>query len=268
MSIEPVTASEGWGVLHLFFHLRRELLEDPQVAALDFAQRVDAFERAGDHQVVCASVLGTKADLALVVIGPDLARLDEFQVALGASALGAGLIPAASYVSLTESSEYTPTEADESARLVDEDGLTAGSDAHTEALAAWNERMAAYREHRLHPNLPAKRVIGFYPMSKRRSGDDNWYSLDIETRRALMAGHARVGRTYRGRVLQLITGSTGLDDWEWGVTLLADDPAAIKDIVYEMRFDEVSARYGEFGPFLTGLVCTPGEWARHQGLTV
>ena len=97
-------------------------------------------------------------------------------------------------------------------------------------------------------------MICFYPMSKRRGGDDNWYALDFEERKALMAGHARVGRTYAGRVLQLITGSTGLDDWEWGVTLLADDPAALKEIVYEMRFDEVSARYAEFGPFFTGLV--------------
>ena len=86
-------------------------------------------------------------------------------------------------------------------------------------------------------------------MSKRRSGNDNWYSLDFETRRTLMAGHARVGRTYAGRILQLITGSTGLDEQEWGVTLLAKDTAEIKAIVYEMRFDEVSARYADFGDF-------------------
>jgi chlorite dismutase len=103
-------------------------------------------------------------------------------------------------------------------------------------------------------------------MSKRRSGDDNWYSLPFDTRKALMAGHARVGRGYAGRVLQLITGSTGIDDWEWGVTLLADDPAALKDIVYEMRFDEVSARFAEFGPFVTGLVLDPVEALRRVGL--
>jgi chlorite dismutase len=103
-------------------------------------------------------------------------------------------------------------------------------------------------------------------MSKRRSGDDNWYALDFDARKALMAGHARVGRTFAGRVVQLITGSTGLDDWEWGVTLFADDPGALKDIVYEMRFDEVSARYAEFGPFVTGLVLDPAEALRRVGL--
>jgi chlorite dismutase len=90
-------------------------------------------------------------------------------------------------------------------------------------------------------------------MSKRRSGEDNWYSLSYEARRELMAGHARVGRTYSGRILQLITGSTGLDEYEWGVTLLAKDTIDIKSIVYEMRFDEVSARYAEFGDFFIGM---------------
>ena len=92
-------------------------------------------------------------------------------------------------------------------------------------------------------------MIAFYPMSKRREGDDNWYELPFEERLELMEGHGRIGRTYAGRVLQLITGATGLSDWEWGVTLLADDPKVFKDIVYEMRFDTVSSRYGEFGPF-------------------
>ena len=96
-------------------------------------------------------------------------------------------------------------------------------------------------------------------MSKRRGQGANWYELPFDERKQLMAGHARVGRTYAGRVLQLITGSTGIDDWEWGVTLLADDPVALKEIVYEMRFDPVSARYAEFGPFFTGLVAEPAD---------
>ena len=103
-------------------------------------------------------------------------------------------------------------------------------------------------------------------MSKRRAADANWYELPFDERKELMAGHARVGRTYAGRVLQLITGSTGIDDWEWGVTLLADDPAALKEIVYEMRFDPVSARYAEFGPFFTGLVLDPADACARVGL--
>jgi peroxiredoxin len=123
----------------------------------------------------------------------------------------------------------------------------------------WRDRITHYREQRIHPKLPAKAAMCFYPMSKRRTADDNWYGLDFDARKQLMSGHARVGRSYAGRVLQLITGSTGLDDWEWGVTLLADDVVALKEIVYEMRFDEVSARYAEFGPFFTGLIGSPAD---------
>ena len=101
--------------------------------------------------------------------------------------------------------------------------------------------------------LPDWPVICFYPMSKRRSGNHNWYALTFEQRRKLMAGHARVGRTYSGKVLQLITGSTGLDEYEWGVTLLARDTFDIKSIVYDMRYDEISARYAEFGDFFIGI---------------
>jgi len=174
------------------------------------------------------------------------------------------LLPEYSYVSLTEQSEYAQTEDDERERLAREEGLT--GDAAEEKLAVWRERIEHYRENRIHPRLPLKKTICFYPMSKRRTGDDNWYALDFDVRKQLMMGHARVGRGYAGRVLQLITGSTGLDDWEWGVTLLADDPGALKEIVYEMRFDEVSARYAEFGPFVTGLVFEPDEALRRVGL--
>jgi chlorite dismutase len=270
VTAEPVIPSEGWGVLHLFFHLRRDVLADPhfgaEQAGSDLLRRLQAFDAADDYQVLAFSVLGQKADIGLMLLGPDLARLDAFSAELSASPFGQALVPAGSYVSLTESSEYTSTEADESSRLVEEEGLEEGSEAHREALEAFTSRMGAYLEHRLHPKLPARRVIGFYPMSKRRAGEDNWYALDFEARKALMAGHARVGRSYRGRILQLITGSTGLDDWEWGVTLLADDPVALKDIVYEMRFDAVSARYAEFGPFVTGLVLEPEVLLRQQGV--
>ena len=163
--------------------------------------------------------------------------------------------------SRSPSSRSTPqTEDDERARLAREEGLTDAADVEPR-LAVWRDRIAHYREQRIHPQLPPKAAMCFYPMSKRRTADDNWYALDFDARKQLMGGHARVGRTYAGRVLQLITGSTGLDDWEWGVTLLADDIVALKEIVYEMRFDEVSARYAEFGPFLTGLIARPGRRA-------
>ena len=106
----------------------------------------------------------------------------------------------------------------------------------------------------------------FYPMNKRREGGDNWYLLDFTTRKKLMGGHARVGRKYAGRVSQLITGSAGVDDWEWGVTLIAHQVDAIKEIVYEMRFDEVSARYAEFGPFYLNLRLQPTALWEHLRL--
>jgi chlorite dismutase len=257
--VDAVTPSTGWGVLHLYYRVDRERAEREPGAGKQLAEAVAALESDG-HQVLCFAVLGLKADLGFMVLGPDLTRLLRFQQEVAT----APLVPTYSYVSLTEASEYTSTEDDERARLAAEDGVT--GDAAEERIAVWRDRMAHYREHRLHPRLPAKRLLCFYPMSKRRDPEANWFELSFEDRKELMGGHARVGRSYAGRILQLITGSTGIDDWEWGVTLLTDDPVALKDIVYEMRFDPVSARYAEFGPFLTGLVAPVDEVCAQVGL--
>ncbi|MGH8988149.1 MAG: chlorite dismutase family protein [Acidimicrobiales bacterium] len=211
----PVEPATGLGVLHLFCRAG---------GALDVAAVLDAETeavKAGD-QVVAASILGHKADVALMVLGPDLWRLRRFQSATQA----AGLEVASSYVSLTEVSEYA-------AGLPDE-----------------------LKQARLYPQLPpeGKPAFCFYPMSKRRGDAHNWYALDYEERLALMIGHGRIGRTYHGRVLQLITGSTGLDDFEWGVTLFAATPSDLKECVYQMRFDVASAHYADFGPFYAGMV--------------
>lgn len=267
MPPEPVIPSVGRGVLHLFFHVRRDATEGAAGAARDFAARIDGFDQRDGCQVLTFSVLGQKADFGLMALGPDLAALDRFCIDLAAAPLGQVLVPAASYLSLTEISEYASTEEDEAKRLIEREGMDPTSEAYAAALAAFRERMETYARNKLTPQLPSRRVISFYPMSKRRDPGGNWYTLDFAERKSLMAGHATVGRRYRGRVLQLITGSVGLDDWEWGVTLLADDPAALKQIVYEMRFDEVSAQYAEFGPFVTGLVMPPTELMHHLQLT-
>ena len=245
--MEPVTPSVGWGVLHLYYRVDRTRAEREPGGAKRIVDAVESLERDA-HQVLVQAVLGHKADVAVMALGPDLARLHAFQQEL----LLAPLEPVYSYVSLTELSEYTSTEDDERGRLEREEALS--GDALEERLATWRERMAHYQEQRLHPQLPAKRLLCFYPMAKRRTVGANWYELPFDERKRIMGGHARVGRTYAGRILQLITGSTGLDDWEWGVTLLADDPVAIKEIVNEMRFDEASATYAEFGPFYVGMV--------------
>lgn len=260
------TPSQGWGVLHLFFHVRRELLEGAQGAARDFATRIAAFDDRPDYQARVCSVVGQKADIGILAVGPDFAALDGFAIELAGSPLGQVLVPAASYVSITEVSEYTPTEEQERRRLMSEEGLGADDPALTERLAAFTERIATHSEQRLHPTLPRTAVIGFYPMSKRRGETDNWYRLGFPERRDLMAQHGAVGRGFRGRVTQLVTTSVGLDDWEWGVTLFADDPKAIRDVVYEMRFDEASARYAEFGPFVIGLAAEPREVLGHLHL--
>ena len=208
---------------------------------------VSAFEAEG-YQAAFFAVLGHKADLGVMVLGPDLVRIQEFE-----SALNAGpLVPVWSYVSLTELSEYTSTLEDERTRLQREEGLQVSE--LEERLSVWQERMQHYSENRLYPCVPRSGVVSFYPMSKSRDPGANWYELSFEERKSLMGGHARIGRNYAGRVLQLITGSTGLDDWEWGVSLFVDDPVVLKEIVSEMRFDPVSARYGQFGPFFIGVL--------------
>jgi chlorite dismutase len=188
-----------------------------------------------------------------MMITPDLHTGDAFAKRLG-QALGPEILtPEFAYLSVTESSEYTTSETEYALTLEKEEQLAPATPAFEEKMTAFRERMAKYGKDRLYPNLPDWPVLCFYPMSKRRAYEQNWYELDFARRRELMAGHARVGRKYAGRVRQLITGSTGLDDMEWGVTLFAHSTSPIKEIVYEMRFDEVSARYADFGSFFIGL---------------
>jgi len=258
--VEPLEPSIGWGVLHLFFTVDRARAAGDRGACRRVLDAVRALE-ADDHQALCFSVLGHKADIGVMALGPDLTRLHAFQQQLATTT---PLTLVDSFVSFTELSEYSTSEEEERARLATEEDIN--GPAAEARLAAWRDRMEHYREQRLHPRLPLKRAICFYPMSKRRVAGANWYALPFEARKQLMAGHARVGRGYAGRVLQLITGATGIDDWEWGVTLLADDPVALKDIVYEMRFDPVSADYADFGSFVTGLVLEPAQALGRVGL--
>ena len=212
---EPLAPAAGLGVLHLFCHVT------PDVDRAAVEEAAAEATKAG-AQVVTAAMLGHKADLGLMAVAQDLWDLRRFQTAV----CRAGLRAAASYVSLTEISEYATGVPDE------------------------------LKQARLYPQLPpeGKPAFCFYPMSKRRGDAHNWYTLEFEERTALMAGHGKVGRLFRGRVLQLVTGSTGLDDWEWGVTLFGVRPEDLKECVYQMRFDEASAHYGEFGPFFSGMV--------------
>jgi chlorite dismutase len=225
---EPLKPNVGWGVLHLFCKPTPSTDGQAVVAA------VKAAEGAGD-QVVPVAVLGHKADLAFMVLGDELWRQRRFQTDLQA----AGLEVVDSYVSLTEVSEYAQGMPDEMKRP------------------------------RLEPQLPpeGKAAWCFYPMSKKRVGEQNWFTEPYERRKELMLEHGTSGRKFAGRVLQVITGSTGLDDFEWGVTLFAVHPDDLKEVVYTMRFDEASAVYAEFGPFYAGLVTGVEDLVTELGLT-
>jgi chlorite dismutase len=257
--VTPLVPREGWHVMHLFYqidHVQWSILSDEEKrsAKTRLTELVQEIRATKDSHLLTYAIATPKADLGFMLLTPDLQVASAYEKQLTLSLGPEILSPVYSYLSQTERSEYTTSAEQYAAEtLVGEKGLAAGSPEYDQALKEFNDRMDHYLQHRLYPVLPDWPVICFYPMSKRRSGNDNWYSLSYDARRELMAGHARVGRTYSGRILQLITGSTGLDEFEWGVTLLAKDTIDIKSIVYEMRFDEVSARYAEFGDFYIGM---------------
>lgn len=251
----PVLPTEGLHVLHLFYHVDHSqwaLMSDEEriEAKTEFSRLVQEIRSQENTQLLTFAMVGPKSDLGLMLLTPDLQQACAFEKRLGI-VMGPDILqPAYSYLSMTERSEYTTTTEQHRATLTAQ-GL--GGDALETALGEFATRMEHYARHRLYPVLPDWPVMCFYNMSKKREGADNWYSLSYERRRELMAGHAETGKSYKGRILQLITGSTGLDDAEWGVTLLGHTTSDVKSIVYEMRFDEVSARYGIFGEFHIGL---------------
>lgn len=249
---------EGCHVVHVFYQVEYsqwEVLDRKEkiAAKTSFAELVQEIRSTPDTQLLLFSVVTPKADLGFMLLTPDLHVADSFSKRLGL-ALGPGMLsPVFSWLSMTEKSEYATSEEEYSNSLEKVEGLVVGSPEHGEKLEAFRSRMEKYLKDRLTPNLPDSPVICFYPMSRRRTPEQNWYALDFEQRKQLMGGHARVGRSYSGRVMQLVTGSTGLDDGEWGVTLFSNTTAEIKSIVYEMRFDEASALYAEFGEFFIGI---------------
>ncbi len=223
----PSTPTVGLAVIHLFAKVGPLTGRDEVIAA------VEAARERGD-QVIVASMLGHKADVAFMALSEDQWNLRRLQTELSAS----GLEVVDSYVSLTEISEYA---------------------------AGVPEEM---RNKRLYPQLPPpdKPVFCFYPMSKKREGADNWFTESFDSRKEMMYEHGGSGRKFAGRVLQVITGSTGLDDYEWGVTLFCVNPDDVKEVVYTMRYDEASARFGIFGTFYVGMVAETAEVLATVGL--
>lgn len=257
-TLPPLLSAEGWHVLHLFYQIEHAhwdvLSPEEQTRAKTALTSLVAEIRATEKtQLLTFSVVSPKADIAFMLLTPDLHKANAFEKRL-TLALGPGVLtPVYSYFSLTEWTEYSATEEEWAARVTAEKGIQPGTPEMERELELFREHQAKYRNGRLYPKLPDWPVWCFYPMSKRRGEQNNWFSLPYADRKRLMAGHAATGKKYAGKVLQLITGSTGLDEYEWGVTLFGKSASEIKDIVYEMRFDEVSARFAEFGDFYIGL---------------
>lgn len=232
---EAVNTLEGWYALHDFRKLDWEawkrLSPEERAKAEDelstLLQTYADTEQRKEGSTAFYSIVGQKADFVFMHLRETLEELNELETVFNKTLLGRCTVPVYSYVSIVELSSYM---------------AKPGSDPMQDP-----EIMA-----RLKPTLPKAKHICFYPMNKRRDGQDNWYMLSMEERRGFMRSHGMIGRSYAGRVKQIITGSVGLDDWEWGVTLFADDALTFKKLVYEMRFDEASARFGEFGAFYVG----------------
>lgn len=208
------------------------------------------------------AVSGHKADFGLIALDPDPLKLDAVHQRLMSSPLGPALESVWSFVSMTELSEYVPTEESYGERLRSE-GLDPEGQEYRDKLAQYGRRLEIMTRQRLTPDLPAWPAMCFYPMNKRRQADANWFLLPFHERERLMSEHGQSGMEFAGRVTQLVTVGIGLEDWEWGVTLWARNPQFLKDIVYRMRFDEASARYADFGPFFTGYQAGGDEILKH-----
>jgi len=259
--------SEGWHSLHIYFKV------DPvALAALDDSERtigrqqlVDLLNPEGPEATERLQVFvvsGHRADLGVLLMDPDPLKIDNIVQGIRASKLGPALQPSYSFVSITEVSEYVPTVEQYGERLRHE-GTSDSDPAYVAKLNAYAQRLPMMNQQRLYPDIPPFPVICFYPMNKIRDPHANWYAEPFSSRSRMMAEHATSGIKFAGRVSQVITASTGFDDWEWGVTLWGRAPEHIKEIVYTMRFDQASARYAEFGPFYIGYVKTAAEALDH-----
>jgi peroxiredoxin len=265
---EPtIRMTEGWHCLHLYYRVDQKELNRLDEAALakgraELVRLLDPEREGAPQRLQTSIVSGHKADLGLMIMDPDPLAINSVRQAIRSSLLGPALVPSYSFVSITEVSEYVPTIEQYGDRLKHE-GTAETDPAFQAKINAYSQRLPAMNKQRLYPDFPPLPVTCFYPMNKIRDPQANWYQLPSSERSALMAEHATSGMKFAGRVSQLITASTGFDDWEWGVTLWGRSPEDIKAIVYTMRFDRASARYAEFGPFYLSYVAAPDEALKH-----
>ncbi len=261
MPAVPLTV-EGASVLHQMFRVKRAswkaLSGDARrEAAAEAAAALEEMEPAGERQSALYSILGHKGDLLFLHFRRSFEELGAAQQRLARLKLAEYLEPATSYLSVVELGLY-----DSSLKLYRgllERGLRPDSEEWAGEVAATLAQHRKAMAPRLYPSIPASRYICFYPMDRKRGETANWYTLPMAERRRMMHEHGEAGRKYAGEVKQIISGSIGFDDWEWGVDLFADDPLHFKRVIYEMRFDEASAVYALFGPFCVGIRLPAGE---------
>ena len=261
---KPLISEEGWVVQHLFFNIDHGywaalLPEERQERRENFTRTIDSIRKHPGTQLLAFAMVSPKTELGFMLLTPDLHDSQRFEKQISLALGPDALTPAYSYLSMTEWTEYSQSEDEFKAQIEKAENLTPGTEAFDKRVTEWKTHMTKYFNDRLYPNMPDWQVFCFYPMSKRRNVGANWYANDFAKRRELMGGHAKTGRKYAGKVRQLISGSTGLDSHEWGVTLFAHDMVQIKNIVYEMRFDEVTTQYGEFGDFYIGIQTPTNE---------
>ena len=253
----PLTL-EGSSVLHQMFRIRwaewRKLsaTEQHEIAA-EASAALLKMENDVAGQTAIFSLLGHKGDLLVVHFRNSFDQLKAAELAISSLRLSDYLEQTTSYLSVVELGLYDSSV--KMYRTLREQGTQPHSPEWNEVIAETIKRQTEAMRPRLFPQIPPNRYICFYPMDRRRGEDKNWYSLPIEERQRQMEEHGLVGRRYAGTVRQIITGSIGFDDWEWGVDLFADDPLIFKKLIYEMRFDEVSAVYALFGTFYVGVRC-------------
>jgi len=260
-------AGGGWHCSHLFYSFDRGLLArltaDERAAGREqFVAALDPASSDSPMRLQTSIVSGHKADFGMMLLDPDPLKIDRVHQRLLAGPLGPALVPGYSFVSMTEISEYVQSVDQFGERLVAE-GMDANGAEYRTRVKAYGDRLVEMNRQRLTPDFPSYRSTCFYPMNKKRKVGENWFLLSKEERSRMMIEHARSGMTFAGKVTQLITVGLGVEDWEWGVTLWAANPEHLKEIVYRMRFDEASARYAEFGPFVVSYVCSAQEILEH-----
>jgi hydrogen peroxide-dependent heme synthase len=251
----PLTL-EGYSILHQIFRVQRRELRslDPTKRAVmlkDASKLFGEMSRREDGETALFSALGHKGDLMIVHFRRSFDELGRAELDVAGLALSDCLEPTTSYLSVIEIGLYEATVA--LYRRLAEQSVGPNSPQWKSEIESEIARQREKISTRLFPKIPPRPYLCFYPMDKKREGADNWYRLPIEDRQRLMHDHGIVGRRFAGAVTQIISGSIGFDDWEWGVDLFADDPLVFKKLVYEMRFDEASASYAKFGPFYVGI---------------